>query len=134
MLGLYTFFYASLHVTTYVWFDQWFDLAAVAADILKRPFIAAGFAAYLLLWPLALTSNQAAMRRLGRRWQRLHRLVYGVAGLALLHFWWHKAGKNDLSEPLLFALIVLLLMLARLPWGRSRPHRSPAQSRSRPGP
>jgi sulfoxide reductase heme-binding subunit YedZ len=114
MLGLFTFFYACLHFTTYLWFDQWFDIASIVRDIAKRPFITVGFAAFLLLIPLAATSTQAAIRRLGRRWQLLHRLVYVVAILALLHFWWHKAGKNDFAVPTVFAVIVALLLGERL--------------------
>ena len=84
MLGLYAFFYACLHFTTYIWLDVWFDLAAVAKDIVKRPFITVGFTAFVLLWPLALTSTNAMQRRLGRAWGRLHRLVYAIVVLALL--------------------------------------------------
>lgn len=138
MLGLFSFFYASLHFTTYLWFDQWFDLAAIGRDILKRPFITVGFAAFVLLLPLALTSNRWAMQKLGRRWQRLHRLVYVIAGLALLHFWWHKAGKNDFATPTVFAVILVVLLGSRL-WWRWRWRRplsqppDPAASRPDPG-
>lgn len=114
MLGLFAFFYGVLHATTWVWFDQWFDVSAMLSDLWRRPFIAAGFAAFVLMVPLALTSTQAAMRRLGRRWQRLHRLVYATAILGVLHFWWHKAGKNDLAEPALYAAIVAVLLAWRL--------------------
>lgn len=116
MLGLFTFFYACLHFTTYVWFDQWFDPSSIARDIVKRPFITVGFTAFVLLIPLALTSTRGAIRRLGRRWQLLHRLVYLIAVLALLHFWWHKAGKNDFAVPTVFALIVAVEFALRLPW------------------
>jgi sulfoxide reductase heme-binding subunit YedZ len=85
MLGLFTFFYACLHFITYVWLDQFFDPAAIAKDIIKRPFITVGFAAFVLLIPLAATSTHAMMRRLGRRWQLLHRLVYVVATLGVIH-------------------------------------------------
>jgi sulfoxide reductase heme-binding subunit YedZ len=122
MLGLFTFFYATLHVTAYVWLDQWFDGAAIAADIAKRPYVTAGFAALLLLVPLALTSTNGWVRRLGaRNWQRLHRLVYPIAGLAVLHFWWQRAAKNDIGEPLAWACVVALLLglrLLRRPWSR----------------
>lgn len=114
MLGLYAFFYGSLHFLMYVWLDQWFDMPAILADILERPFIAAGFLAWLLMIPLALTSNRFAMRRLGSRWQRLHRLVYLLVPVGVLHFWWHKAGKNDIGEPAIYAVIVGILLLARL--------------------
>jgi len=114
MLGLFAFAYGCLHLSTYVWFDQWFDWAAIGADIVKRPFIFAGFAAWLAMLPLALTSTDAMMRRLGRRWGLLHRAVYGVAVLGVLHLWWHKAGKNDLSEPLVYAAVVALLLAWRM--------------------
>ena len=114
MLGLWTFFYACVHLVTWVWFDQWFDLRAMWADIVKRPFITVGFLAVVLMLPLALTSSNFAMRSLGRRWGALHRLVYLVAPLGVLHFWWHKAAKNDLAEPAVYALIVLVLLAWRV--------------------
>lgn len=121
MLGLFTFFYASLHLLTFIWFDHFFDLPAMSKDILKRPFIAIGLSAFLLLLPLALTSSQAMVRRLGgQRWQRLHRLIYVIGPLAILHFWWMKAGKHDFSQPLLFGLIMALLLLLRLFWWRQK--------------
>jgi sulfoxide reductase heme-binding subunit YedZ len=114
MLGLYAFFYGSLHLVMYLWLDQWFDWPAIVEDILERPFITVGFAAWLAMVPLALTSNRFAMRRLGSRWQRLHRLVYLLVPLGVLHFWWHKAGKNDIGEPAVYAAIVAILLLARV--------------------
>ena len=116
MLGLFAFFYGCLHLTSYVWFDQWFDPMAILKDVLKRPFVTVGFAAWLLMVPLALTSNAAMIRRLGARWAELHRAVYAVAVLGVLHFWWHKAGKNDLAEPMLYAAVVALLLGWRLWW------------------
>ena len=119
MLGLYAFFYASLHFIAFLWFDHFFDLEAMWRDVRKRPFITVGFLAFVLLLPLAATSTDAAVRRLGRRWQRLHRAIYLIVPLAVLHFWWMKAGKNDLGEPLLFAVIVAVLLLARvIAWRR----------------
>ncbi len=115
MLGLFTFFYASLHFVTYVWLDQFFDLAAIARDIIKRPFITVGFAAFVLLIPLAATSTHAMMRRLGRRWQQLHRLVYLVAMLGVIHYVW--LVKKDLTEPLIYGAVLALLLVMRLPWG-----------------
>jgi sulfoxide reductase heme-binding subunit YedZ len=115
MLGLFTFFYASLHFVTYVWLDQFFDPAAIAKDIIKRPFITIGFAAFVLLIPLAATSTHAMMRRLGRRWQQLHRLVYLVAILGVIHYMW--LVKKDLTQPLIYAAVLALLMIMRLPWG-----------------
>jgi sulfoxide reductase heme-binding subunit YedZ len=114
MLGLCAFFYGALHFTTYFWLDQWFDLAAIVKDIVKRPFITVGFAAFLLMVPLALTSTDAMVRRLGRRWGKLHRLVYAVAIAAILHYWWHKAGKNDFSEVGWYAAVVIGLLGWRL--------------------
>lgn len=117
MLGLFCFFYAVLHFTTFFWFDHFFDIAEMWRDVLKRPFIAVGFTAFVLLIPLAATSSNAMVRRLGgKRWQWLHRLIYLIAPLGILHFWWMKAGKNDFAEPLLFGAIVAVLLGARLYW------------------
>jgi sulfoxide reductase heme-binding subunit YedZ len=117
MLGLFTFFYATLHFTTFLWFDHFFDLAEMWRDVLKRPFITVGFTAFVLLIPLAATSSGLMIRRLGgKRWQRLHSAIYLIAPLAVLHFWWMKAGKNDFAEPALFAVIVALLLLVRVYW------------------
>ena len=115
MLGLFTFFYACLHLLAYGWLDMGLDLGDIGRDILKRPFILVGFTAWLLLLPLALTSTNAAVRALGgRQWQALHRLVYGIAPLALLHFFWMRAGKNDFAEVGVYAAVVALLLLERL--------------------
>jgi sulfoxide reductase heme-binding subunit YedZ len=113
MLGLFAFFYACLHFTTFIWFDHFFDLGEIGRDVWKRPFITVGFAALLLLIPLAVTSTNAMQRRLGRRWSQLHRLVYGVALLALLHFWWMRAGKQNFAEPILMGVIIMILLAAR---------------------
>jgi sulfoxide reductase heme-binding subunit YedZ len=110
MLGLFACFYGALHFTTYLWFDQWFDLQAIVKDVLKRPFITMGFVAFVLMLPMAATSTDAMVRRLGRRWSTLHRLVYVVAVAAILHYWWHKAGKNDFSEVGWYAAAVALLL------------------------
>jgi sulfoxide reductase heme-binding subunit YedZ len=121
MLGVYTFFYATLHFTTYFWFDKWFDVAAIVKDIGKRPFITVGFAAFVLLIPLAATSFRAAARKLGRHWQTLHRAVYLIGVLAILHFWWMKAGKHDLALPKLYGAIMVALLGWRLVrWLRAR--------------
>ena len=114
MVGLFAFFYASLHLSTYLWFDQWFDATAIVKDVIKRPFIAMGMVAFVLLLPLAITSTDAMMRRLGRRWAVLHRAVYLAAIVGVLHFWWHKAGKNDYSEVGWYAAAVALLLGWRL--------------------
>lgn len=115
MAGLLCFFYALLHVLTYAVLDHWFDWQALWADVVKRPFITAGFAAFVMLLPLAATSSNAMVRRLGaRRWQALHRLVYAIALAAILHYWWHKAGKNDFFEPTAYALVIGVLLGARV--------------------
>ena len=117
MAGLFAFFYACLHFMTFLWFDHFFDLAEMWKDVLKRPFITVGFIAFVLLVPLAATSTNGMIRRLGgKRWQWLHRLIYLIAPLAILHYWWMKAGKNDFSQPILFGLIVAALLLLRLYW------------------
>jgi sulfoxide reductase heme-binding subunit YedZ len=121
MLGLFAFFYATLHFITFVWFDHFFDLAAIWKDVRKRPFITVGFAAFVLLIPLAATSTNAMVRRLGaKRWQALHRLIYLIAPLGVLHYWWMKAAKNNIGKPLLFAVIVALLLAVRLYWKRAK--------------
>jgi sulfoxide reductase heme-binding subunit YedZ len=113
MLGLFAFFYVLLHVSSYVSFDQLFDVHDIAHDIAKRPFITVGFLALLLLLPLAVTSTQGMVRRLGgRRWRLLHRLIYVIGPLAVLHFWWMV--KRDLTEPIVYALILALLLAVRL--------------------
>jgi methionine sulfoxide reductase heme-binding subunit len=129
MLGLFTFFYALLHFTTFIWFDHFFDVAAIWKDVLKRPFITVGFAAFLMLVPLAATSTNAMVRRLGgKRWQALHKLIYVIAPLAILHYWWMKAAKNNIGKPMLFAFIVAGLLAARLYWNRTKVQ--PARARS----
>ena len=113
MLGLYAFFYASLHFLTYLGLDQVFALPAVFADITKRKFIAVGFAAFLLLVPLAVTSTDAMVRRLGYvRWKRLHRLAYLAAALGVVHFVWRV--KKDLSQPLAYGAALAALLGTRL--------------------
>ena len=117
MWGLYAFFYASLHWLAYVVFDMGLDVAAIVADLPERPFILVGTLAWLLLLALAITSIPALVRRLGgRRWQRLHKAVYAVAVLAVLHFWWMRAGKNHFGEVWLYGSILAGLLLARVLW------------------
>jgi sulfoxide reductase heme-binding subunit YedZ len=113
MLGLFTFFYACLHFLTFLWFDHFFDLAGMMQDVLKRPFIAMGFSAFVLLVPLAVTSNDRMIRKLGRRWTLLHRLIYLIAVLSLLHFWWMRAGKNNVAEPMVMGAIIAVLLALR---------------------
>jgi len=117
MLGLFAFFYASLHFVTYIWLDQFFDPAAIAKDIVKRPFITVGFTAFVLLIPLAATSTHAMMRRLGCRWQQLHRLVYLIALLGVIHYLW--LVKKDITEPLIYGSVLVVLLAMRLTWGAS---------------
>ena len=112
MLGLFAFFYACLHFTTYIWLDQWFLWSEMLPDIAERPFITVGFSAFLLLIPLAVTSTNAMMRRLGRNWQRLHRLVYVIAALGVLHYLW--LVKKDLTAPLVYATLLGILLLYRV--------------------
>jgi methionine sulfoxide reductase heme-binding subunit len=115
MLGLLVFGYASLHMLSYAWFDMGFDVTDTLQDIVKRPFIWLGFSAYVILLALAATSFNRAMRWLGgRRWQWLHRGVYLVAVLAVLHFWWMRAGKQDFDEVLVYAAILAGLLGWRL--------------------
>ncbi|GAC1322164.1 MAG: hypothetical protein NVS3B11_23610 [Collimonas sp.] len=115
MLGLFAFFYASLHFTTFLWFDHFFDVAEMLKDVVKRPFITVGFIAFILLIPLALTSTNGMIRRLGgKRWQWLHRSVYAIAMLGILHFWWMRAGKHNFEKPILFGTIVGALLLVRV--------------------
>jgi methionine sulfoxide reductase heme-binding subunit len=122
MLGLFAFFYAALHFMTFLWFDHFFDLQEMLKDVVKRPFITVGFTAFLLLIPLAATSTNAMVRRLGgKRWQWLHRAIYVIAPLGILHFWWMKAGKNDFAQPILFGAIVATLLLLRAYWRIAQP-------------
>ena len=121
MIGLCAFFYAFVHFLAFLWFDHFFDVAAMWKDVVKRPFITVGFAAFVLLIPLAVTSTNGMIKRLGgKRWQWLHRLIYLVAPLGILHFWWMKAGKNNFTEPIIFGLIVLALLGARVFWSRTK--------------
>lgn len=112
-LGLWAFGYLTAHFLTYLVLDQFFAWPYIVEDIVERPFILSGFAAWLLLIPLAATSTKGWIRRLGKRWSRLHKLVYVSAVLGLLHFYWKV--KADTREPLVFALIVLTLFILRVP-------------------
>lgn len=115
MLGLYAFFYGLLHFLAYAWLDMGFDAAAVARDLGKRPFALLGFVAFVGMLPLAATSWNRAIRWLGaRRWKALHQLVYAIAPLGLLHFVWMRAAKNRADETLVYAVILAVLLGARL--------------------
>ena len=123
MLGLFAYFYVVLHLLSYSWFDMGFDVADIARDIAKRPFILVGFSAFVLLTPLAATSFNAAIKAMGaKRWQLLHKLVYLIAGLGLLHFFWMRAGKNNFNEVFVYAAIVALLLGWRVwnHWAKAR--------------
>ena len=120
MLGLFSFFYAAIHFLIWIWLDQNFDLAAMVKDVIKKPFITMGFLSLLIMTPLAVTSNQWMQRKLGRRWSQLHRLIYVIACTVILHYWWHKAGKNDLQTVSIYAAIVGLLLCCRIPMIRSK--------------
>lgn len=113
MLGLFAFYYACLHLLSYIILDQFFDWHAIGRDILKRPYITVGISAFVLMLPLAFTSTNRMMRRLGRRWKELHALVYVVAVLGVLHFFW--LVKADVREPMILAGLLFLLLALRLP-------------------
>lgn len=115
MCGLYVFFYALCHALSYAWFDMGLEPADIVRDVIKRPFILVGFGALALLIPLALTSFDSAIRRLGvRRWQRLHKAVHVIGVLALLHFFWMRSGKNDFNEVYVYAVVLGVLWSWRL--------------------
>jgi len=121
MVGLYAFFYAFLHFTAFLWFDHFFDLAAMWKDVLKRPFITVGFIAFVLLIPLAVTSTNAMVRKLGgKRWQWIHRLIYLIAPLGILHYYWMKSAKNNIGQPILFGAIVVVLLALRVYWSATK--------------
>jgi sulfoxide reductase heme-binding subunit YedZ len=119
MLGLFCYFYAAIHFAIWFWLDQNLDLQSMWSDVVKRPFITMGFLSLVLLTPLALTSNQWAVRQLGRRWALLHKLVYVIACTAIVHYWWHKAGKNDLGTVSIYGVIIFLLLIIRIPTVRN---------------
>lgn len=112
MAGLFMFFYACLHFLTYIWLDQSFDWAAIVKDIAKHPYVLVGFSAFVLAIPLAATSNKAAIQRLRERWKKLHMLIYPIAILAILHFWW--LVKKDIREPMIYALVLAVLLGIRI--------------------
>ena len=129
MLGLFVYFYVVMHLLSYSGFDMGFDVPDIAKDIAKRPFILVGFTGFLLLTPLAATSFNAAIKAMGaRRWQLLHKLVYVIAGLGILHFFWMRAGKNNFAEVFVYAAILAVLLGWRV-WQRWAPFRQPVPAR-----
>ncbi|HET7392721.1 MAG TPA: protein-methionine-sulfoxide reductase heme-binding subunit MsrQ, partial [Candidatus Binatia bacterium] len=126
MLGLFAFFYAVLHFSTYMVLDHFFDFQAIAKDIFKRPYVTAGFTSFVLMIPLALTSTAAMIRRLGKRWLQLHRLVYLAAAAGVLHFYW--LVKSDIRRPAQYGAVLALLLGARLAYALL-----PAASKRFPG-
>jgi sulfoxide reductase heme-binding subunit YedZ len=128
MLGLFAYFYVVEHLLSYSWFDMGFEMADIAKDIAKRPFILVGFSAFVLLTPLAATSFNRAIKALGaKRWQALHKLVYGIAALGLLHFFWMRAGKNNFAEVFVYAGIIAVLLGWRV-WNFARKKREGGQA------
>ncbi|SDD68312.1 sulfoxide reductase heme-binding subunit YedZ [Cupriavidus sp. YR651] len=122
MLGLFAFFYGLQHFLLWIGVDRGFDVAYMIKDIAKRPFITVGFAAFVLMIPLAVTSTNAMVKRLGgKRWQVLHKAVYAIAVLGILHYWWHKAGKHDFSEVSIYAGVVFVLLAMRVWWWARKP-------------
>jgi sulfoxide reductase heme-binding subunit YedZ len=132
MLGLFAFFYASLHFTTYIFLDKFFDVHEMAKDIGKRKFITIGFTAFVLLIPLAATSTAGMIRRLGKRWQKLHRLIYVSAIAGVIHYWW--LVKADVRKPQYYAIVLILLLGYRVLAAQQKkiaaPTRVPAPSRT----
>lgn len=123
MTGLFMYFYACLHFSTYIWLDHWFFWSEITADIVKHPYVLVGFSAFVLATPLAITSNRAMMLKLGANWKKLHLLVYPIAILAVLHFWW--LVKKDIREPLMYALVLALLLGIRLYYKKTASGRVP---------
>ena len=113
MLGLFTFFYASMHLLTYIWLDQYFDWPFIIKDITEHPYVIVGFTTFLILFSLAVTSPRFMVRKMGKNWKKLHRLIYPAAFLASFHFLW--LVKSDIREPLLYFALFTILMLLRLP-------------------
>ncbi len=120
MCGLFTFFYAVLHAMAWSWWDQGLEFNAMLADVWKRPFIMVGMAAFLTMSLLALTSTKGWMRRLGRRWQQIHKLIYLIALLSILHYWWHKSGKSDFTTVSIYACVLAVLLVWRIFRWKSR--------------
>ena len=114
MCGLFAFFYAMLHALAWAWWDQSLMVSEMWRDVMQRPFIAVGMTAFVAMALLGMTSTKGWMRRLGRRWQSLHRWIYTITILVIVHYWWHKDGKNDYSEVSVYAVIAAVLLLWRV--------------------
>ena len=115
-LGLFAFFYGFLHFTIWYWLDHNLNFLAMISDVIKRPFIAMGFIAFVIMSLLAITSNQTAMRLLGGKWKMLHRFIYLIAILAVIHYFWHKEGKRDFTVVFIYTGIIFSLLFIRIPW------------------
>jgi sulfoxide reductase heme-binding subunit YedZ len=115
-LGLFTFFYGFLHFTIWYWLDHNLNFLAMISDVIKRPFIAMGFIAFVIMSLLAITSKQTAMRLLGGKWKMLHRFIYLIAILAVIHYFWHKEGKRDFTVVYIYTGIIFSLLFIRIPW------------------
>jgi sulfoxide reductase heme-binding subunit YedZ len=115
-LGLFTFFYGFFHFTIWYWLDHNLNFLAMISDVIKRPFIAMGFIAFVIMSLLAITSNQTAMRLLGGKWKMLHRFIYLIAILAVIHYFWHKEGKRDFTVVYIYTGIIFSLLFIRIPW------------------
>tara|TARA_S200000501_G_C20864986_1_gene761485 strand:- start:586 stop:1200 length:615 start_codon:yes stop_codon:yes gene_type:complete len=114
IFGLFSFFYAFLHFISFIWFEHFFDIREIYNDVISRPFITIGFISFILLIPLALTSNSFMMKSMGKFWKKLHMLIYLISILAVFHFWWMRSGKNDFDDPILLGLIIFSLLLFRI--------------------
>ena len=125
ILGLLCFFYASFHFSIWFWLDHNLSLSDMIQDVFKRPFITMGFISFLLLVPLALTSNQFSIRLLKRNWSKLHQLIYIIAITAITHYWWHKSGKNDFGTVGIYAIVIICLLTFRLYSRFSRKQKAP---------
>ena len=118
MLGLFTFFYACMHFLTYIWLDQYFDWPFIIEDVIEHPYVILGFTTFLILLSLAVTSPRFMVRKMGKNWKKLHRLIYPAAFLSATHFLWQV--KSDIREPLLYFILISVLMLLRLPSAQER--------------
>lgn len=128
MAGLFMFFYACLHIVTYAWLDHSFDWSEIVKDIYKHPYVLVGFSAFLLSIPLAITSNKAMIKRLKGNWKKLHQSVYAIAILGVLHYWW--LVKKDLTDPIIFATVLTILLGSRIYFNYFKPVSKPVSINS----